>query len=153
MFVATVPAVLADRQVRTGELKKKIKIEEMNTTLRERIEAVRTFRKQHEELQNVIQLVLGTATATSDFNAETELKNAYDHVKTIDVLDISADGQEAWRVAMGAGPLHLELFGPVEGRMDFNYERRPQACVGMWPCGCVAQLRGAGGVTRRARHS
>lgn len=75
---------MAERQVRTGEPKKKnLKIDHELKPLHERIEYVRSFRKQHEELRNVIQTVLGTTTATSEFVAETELKNAFDNVKVI----------------------------------------------------------------------
>ena len=106
-------------------MKKKIKIDHELSPLRERIQAICTFRKQHEELRTVIQAVLGTTTATAEFNAETELKNAFDNVKTIDVLDISVDGQEAWRVAMETYDASIDR---IESRVTVKLQDRLGGC-------------------------
>ena len=90
---------LADRQVRQSTASSKIKIVHELGPLRDRIEAIRSFRHQHEELNQVINAVLGNSSA-SELNTETELRNAFEHTDGIDVLDVSSEGQEAWRFAM-----------------------------------------------------
>jgi len=114
---------LADRQVR-GQTNFKLKIVHELGPLRDRIEAIRQFRRQHEELNLVINTVLGS-TSSSEFNTETELRNAFEHVKAIDVLDVSADGQEAWRFAMEQYDNSIDR---IEGRVTAKLQDKLGAC-------------------------
>jgi hypothetical protein len=68
-----------------------------NRQLQERIESIRKFRHQHEELQNVIVRVLSTATAASltGANPSKDIKEAYEQVLGIDCLDMSTGAQLA----------------------------------------------------------
>lgn len=68
------------------------------------------FRKQHEQLQQVIMRVLrsqssatpteGAELETDDLSAVREVKLAYENVKVVDCLDISAEGNAAWEAAL-----------------------------------------------------
>ncbi len=68
------------------------------------------FRKQHEQLQQVIMRVLrsqssstpteGAEVETDDLSAVREVKLAYENVKVVDCLDISPEGIAAWEAAL-----------------------------------------------------
>ena len=92
--------------------------------LQGRMEQMRRFRRQHEQLRTVIVRVLrpNILTQTSmtesiiereisekpetlavdgaDANAIEEVNIAYDNVKEVDGLDITKEGSEAWEAAM-----------------------------------------------------
>ena len=90
-----------------------------------RMEQMRRFRRQHEQLRTVIVRVLrphilnqtsmtesiiereisemkpeALAIDGADANAIEEVNIAYDNVKEVDGLDISKEGSEAWEAAM-----------------------------------------------------
>ncbi|KAK9719430.1 dynein heavy chain [Basidiobolus ranarum] len=93
-----------------------IKINPAHAKLQERVNFVRNFRKQHEQLHNTIVRVMSASTNTrpivvsgsviemtpqesvsvSDINSVEEVKLAYESVKNIDVLDVSSEGTEMW---------------------------------------------------------
>ncbi len=92
--------------------------------LQGRMEQMRKFRRQHEQLRTVIVRVLRPnilnqsmtesvieremadvkpevlALEAADANAIEEVNLAYDNVKEVDGLDISKEGSEAWEAAM-----------------------------------------------------
>lgn len=90
--------------------------------LQGRMEQMRRFRRQHEQLRTVIVRVLRPhilnqsmtesiieaieikpeilAIDGADANAIEEVNIAYDNVKEVDGLDISKEGSEAWEAAM-----------------------------------------------------
>ncbi|KAJ3351758.1 hypothetical protein GGF32_004086 [Allomyces javanicus] len=75
-----------------------IKITSCHAKLQERIEYVRKFRKQHEQLQATIARVMG-AHKSNDINALEEVAGAYEVVRTVDVLDVTPEGTEIWSSA------------------------------------------------------
>ncbi|KAL7751554.1 dynein heavy chain [Sorochytrium milnesiophthora] len=107
-----------------------IKIAAAHAKLQERIDFVRTFRKQHQQLQDTIVRVMSsglsapqmssgavvkagvvTAIAASDLDAVQEVQSAYDAIKTVDVLDVTPEGTDAWVAAENA---YNERVGRVE---------------------------------------
>ncbi|TRY63473.1 hypothetical protein TCAL_02090 [Tigriopus californicus] len=83
--------------------------------LQARIEQMRKFRRQHEQLRTVIVRVLRPGAVSfkiandkaddapvdvSDVNSIEEVNLAYDNVKEVDGLDISKEGTESWEEAM-----------------------------------------------------
>jgi dynein heavy chain 1 len=68
--------------------------------LQERISSLRNFRKQHEELYNVIARVLNQTTRSGEINPLKEINEAYLIVKDIDYLNLSKDGLEMWEAAL-----------------------------------------------------
>lgn len=65
-----------------------------NKLLQDRITQIRKFRRQHDELKNVISQVLpstqyGKASGSGEVNAVKEINEAYLQIKEIDVLVIS----------------------------------------------------------------
>lgn len=70
--------------------------------LEKRIEDIREFRRQHEQLSSVIARVvrMASAGAPSDgVDPVHEVTVAYDSVKEVDCLDLSAEGGQAWEQA------------------------------------------------------
>jgi dynein heavy chain 1 len=74
-----------------------IKINNAHTKLQERINFIRAFRQQHEQLHNTIIRVMrpekglarDTGGSLTDANAVNDVTLAYESVKNIDVLDVS----------------------------------------------------------------
>ncbi|KAJ3212195.1 hypothetical protein HDU67_003972 [Dinochytrium kinnereticum] len=83
-----------------------MKINNAHSKLQERINFIRAFRRQHEQLHNTILKVMkpdklgasdkGGGVNLSDVNALDDVNLAYESVKSIDVLDVSPDGTEIW---------------------------------------------------------
>lgn len=75
--------------------------------LENRLNELNTFRRQHEQLSNVISRVLrfkganslGNATA-KETNPEKEVAKAYEAVKEVNYLDLSHAGHQAWQSSM-----------------------------------------------------
>jgi dynein heavy chain 1 len=91
-----------------------IKIVARHKETEERIRYVTTFRKNHEQLQRTIVSVLGSESALSDgsqrketviieeigdVDAVKEVKEAYDVLKDVDVLDVSPEGTHLFEQA------------------------------------------------------
>ena len=90
-----------------------IKINPRHRETEERIRYVTTFRKNHEQLQRTIVNVLGTQSTLSDgsqtkeviieeigdVDAVKEVKEAYDVLKDVDVLDVSPEGTRLFEQA------------------------------------------------------
>ncbi|KAJ3101821.1 hypothetical protein HDU97_001047 [Phlyctochytrium planicorne] len=78
-----------------------------HSKLQERINFIRAFRRQHEQLHNTILKVMKPDKSgaveklanISDVNALDDVNLAYESVKSIDVLDVSVDGTEIWVAA------------------------------------------------------
>ena len=76
--------------------------------LSERLKRLAEFRLQHEQLQSVISRVLspGDSSDQSDSllqdsqSSTREVNLAYEDMKQLDVLDMSAEGQQAWDAAI-----------------------------------------------------
>ncbi|PFH31617.1 dynein heavy chain [Besnoitia besnoiti] len=69
--------------------------------LQERMGELRQFRRQHHRLKEVISKVLAS-NAGGDLSAQKEVAGAYELMQTVDVLDVSRTGQEAWEAARKA---------------------------------------------------
>lgn len=93
-----------------------IKFKERHEETKSRLEYINTFRKNHEQLQKTIHNVLGPQTNSylvssgytrnpqyaedpDDAEALREVTEAYDALKDVDVLDLSAQGSELWNQA------------------------------------------------------
>ncbi|KAH5246879.1 dynein heavy chain [Parastagonospora nodorum] len=91
-----------------------IKIAAKHKETEERIRYIATFRKNHEQLQRTIVNVLGSQSSLSDssqgketviieeigdVDAVKEVKEAYDVLKDVDVLDVSAEGTRLFEQA------------------------------------------------------
>lgn len=89
-----------------------IKIKPRHRKTEDRIRYVTTFRKNHEQLQRTIVNVLGTRSSSDDsqpkeviiveigdVDAVKEVKEAYDVLKDVDVLDVSLEGTRLFEQA------------------------------------------------------
>lgn len=97
------------------------KLNPVHKKLQARLEQMRKFRRQHDQLIQVIAKVLKPATTTkvvegsadtqstdtqqaaidsTEAQAIEEVNLAYENVKEVDCLDISKEGNEAWESAM-----------------------------------------------------
>ncbi|KAJ5078912.1 intein-containing dynein heavy chain precursor [Anaeramoeba ignava] len=82
---------------RKGENKFSVRISTQIQPLKERLEQLRKFRKQHDQLQNVITRILPkTSTEFTEINAIEEVKEAYEYVRNVDPLSLSKEGNETW---------------------------------------------------------
>ncbi|CAK5084784.1 unnamed protein product [Meloidogyne enterolobii] len=75
--------------------------------LENRLNELNTFRRQHEQLSNVISRVLRFKGANSlgnitgkQTNPEKEVIKAYEAIKEVNYLDLSHSGQQAWQSSM-----------------------------------------------------
>ncbi|PIA14754.1 hypothetical protein COEREDRAFT_46106 [Coemansia reversa NRRL 1564] len=81
-----------------------IKIRAAHAPLQERLSFVHQFRQQHEQLQQTIVRVMGgqhqrEGEGATDESAISEISQAYDVVKIVDVLDVTVEGTELWERA------------------------------------------------------
>ncbi|KAJ1659203.1 dynein heavy chain [Dispira simplex] len=94
-----------------------IKINPAHAALQERINFIRQFRLQHEQLHTTIIKVMQSTAAdgpvmmlvdnsvadteepTGEVDSIAEVERAYEHLKNIDVLDVSLEGTEVWVAA------------------------------------------------------
>lgn len=92
-----------------------IKVKERHDHTKERIDYVATFRRNHEQLRKTIDNVLGPQgnkylvssglakpqgiEDPDDADALREVTEAYDALRDVDVLDLSASGTERWNAA------------------------------------------------------
>ncbi|KAI9324196.1 dynein heavy chain, N-terminal region 1-domain-containing protein, partial [Zopfochytrium polystomum] len=85
-----------------------IKFNNAHTKLQERVNFVRAFRKQHEQLYNTILRVMKPEKSLmskeavvnlSDVNPVEDVVLAYESVKNIDVLDVTPEGTDIWVAA------------------------------------------------------
>lgn len=111
------------KKKRDEHLKMVWRVSPAHKRLQARMEQMRKFRRQHEQLRTVILRVLRpaimprppqsgqneeqqeTKTETgafdaADVNASEEVNLAYENVKEVDGLDISKEGTEAWEAAI-----------------------------------------------------
>ncbi|KAJ3265095.1 hypothetical protein HDU77_006529 [Chytriomyces hyalinus] len=104
-----------------------IKIHGAHSELKERIALIRAFRFKHEQLYNTIQKVMKPGkmndvvsdsadkfAALSDENAIEDVNLAYECVKNIDVLDVSAEGKDVWILAVNK---YNDLISRVENQI------------------------------------
>jgi dynein heavy chain 1 len=84
-----------------------LRVNSAHKPLKDRIELLRTFRKQHEQLRQTIERAMTRPAKldrddeearpmTDEIDAVEEVAAAYEFVKNIDVLDVSPEGNEAW---------------------------------------------------------
>jgi dynein heavy chain 1 len=89
---------------RRDDMKTFRRVTPQHKKLQERLASVAKFRKEHEQLQTVIGRVLRSSKgddgqgllAADDAGAIEEVKEAYEDVKSTDVLDLSAGGDAQW---------------------------------------------------------
>ncbi|EMD41483.1 dynein heavy chain protein 2 [Gelatoporia subvermispora B] len=81
-----------------------IKVVPAHAKLQDRIRYLRDWRKQHEQLAVMTGPTkgLGAGVNMGGMDMEAEVKEAYEFMKRIDVLDISTDGNEIWVTAENA---------------------------------------------------
>ncbi|KAJ1982313.1 dynein heavy chain [Dimargaris xerosporica] len=116
-----------------------IKINPAHAALQERINFIRQFRLQHEQLHaTIVKVMQSSATerslpaangdpavamdvdsgeslgVVSDVDSIDEVKRAYESVKNIDVLDVSSEGTEMW---MAAETTYNERVARVENQI------------------------------------
>ncbi|RWS14208.1 Dynein heavy chain: cytoplasmic-like protein [Dinothrombium tinctorium] len=112
------------KKKREEHLKMVWRINLAHKRLHARMDQMRKFRRQHEQLRSVIVRVLRPVNLTkksndaesestiedsvvarnefdgADINAIEEVKSAYELVKEVDALDISKEGTDAWEAAL-----------------------------------------------------
>uniref|UniRef100_A0A7E4ZT92 Dynein heavy chain, cytoplasmic n=1 Tax=Panagrellus redivivus TaxID=6233 RepID=A0A7E4ZT92_PANRE len=72
-----------------------------HNALRKRLESIRKFRKQDEQLRNVITRVIKRRVPNAaGINTLDQCQQAYDIVKQIDYLDVSKEGDNSWNRAI-----------------------------------------------------
>ncbi|KAI9017153.1 dynein heavy chain [Gaertneriomyces semiglobifer] len=105
-----------------------IKINPVHKDLQDWIKFLRNFRRQHEQLYETIVKVMraekvghigGTSSGSrtvslSDTNALEDIRQAYDAVKNVDVLDVSPEGRESW---VAGESLYNEKVSHVENQI------------------------------------
>ncbi|OCH94192.1 dynein heavy chain [Obba rivulosa] len=82
-----------------------IKVVPAHAKLQDRIRYLRDWRKQHEQLAVMTGPTKGLGGVGVDMGGmdmEAEVKEAYEFMKRIDVLDVSTDGNEIWVAAENA---------------------------------------------------
>ncbi|KAH8120488.1 cytoplasmic dynein heavy chain 1 [Phellopilus nigrolimitatus] len=82
-----------------------IKIQPAHAKLQERIRYLREWRKQHEQLAVMTGPTKGLGAVGKEsggMDMEEEVKEAYEVIKSIDILDVSTDGTEIWVTAENA---------------------------------------------------
>ncbi|KIM50786.1 hypothetical protein SCLCIDRAFT_1225109 [Scleroderma citrinum Foug A] len=82
-----------------------IKVLPAHAKLQERVRYLRDWRKQHEQLAVMTGPTKGLASVAKEvggMDMEEEVKEAYEVVKRIDVLDVSIEGTEIWVAAENA---------------------------------------------------
>lgn len=77
--------------------------------LQEKLEVLYKFRRDHEQLRNVIHRVLKPSVGedgetrglmnADDLDVGAEVEQAYETIKVVDTLDLSPEGMHAWEVA------------------------------------------------------
>ncbi|TKR93274.1 hypothetical protein L596_007763 [Steinernema carpocapsae] len=99
------------KKKREEGMKMSLRVNALHKKLETRLVNVKNFRLQHDHLCSVIQRVLprydlgegASPTAESPIaagsNALDLVVNAYNYVKEVDCLDVSAEGDEAWNAA------------------------------------------------------
>ncbi|OXA50597.1 Dynein heavy chain, cytoplasmic [Folsomia candida] len=80
-----------------------------------RMEQIRKFRRQHEQLRSVIERVLRPDQETMvDGNAHEEVSNAYSLLEQVEALEMSKEGQDVWD---GAVRRYNERVDTVEAKI------------------------------------
>ncbi|XP_065175263.1 cytoplasmic dynein 1 heavy chain 1-like [Sycon ciliatum] len=104
------------KRKRDESLKIIMRINPQHKKLQSRLDQMRKFRRQHDQLRNVIVKVLRPTASkssndgddrteaeavfdTADANAIEEVNLAYEHVKEVDGLDLGKQGTDAWDAA------------------------------------------------------
>ncbi|KAG5728970.1 Dynein heavy chain, cytoplasmic, partial [Termitomyces sp. T112] len=90
---------------RRGERFIPIKVNPAHGKLQERIRYLRDWRKQHEQLAVMTGPTKGLGGVGVDvggMDMEEEVKEAYEVIKRIDVLDVTVEGTEIWVAAENA---------------------------------------------------
>lgn len=109
------------KKKREEHLKMVWRVNPAHKKLQARLDQMRKFRRQHEQLRSVIMRVLrpaaarpgsptqeeaggeskndGAALDAADANAIEEVNLAYENVKEVDCLDVSKEGTDAWEAA------------------------------------------------------
>lgn len=82
-----------------------IKVNPAHAKLQDRVRYLRDWRKQHEQLAVMTGPTKGLGTVSMEIGGmdmEAEVKEAYEVMKRIDVLDVSVEGSEIWVAAENA---------------------------------------------------
>ncbi|KAG2383609.1 hypothetical protein C9374_004280 [Naegleria lovaniensis] len=92
-------------KIATDISRKKQKVMEISKLehvgLQKRIEEVRNFRVQHEELRSVIEKVFpNSITDQRETSVLDQVNKAFEELRSLDVLDTSAEGQATWKNAI-----------------------------------------------------
>ncbi|KAI6234432.1 hypothetical protein M3Y99_00794000 [Aphelenchoides fujianensis] len=88
-----------DTLLKTGSMRNA----HLHKVLEKRLDSIREFRRQHEQLSTVIARVVRVSeagTPSDGGNPVREVAVAYDYVKEVDCLDLSPEGERAWADAV-----------------------------------------------------
>ncbi|KAG6887387.1 hypothetical protein C0992_012466 [Termitomyces sp. T32_za158] len=98
-------SIARDAIKRRGEKFIPIKVNPAHAKLQERLRYLRDWRKQHEQLAVMTGPTKGLGGVRMDvggMDMEEEVKEAYEVIKRIDVLDVTVEGTEIWVAAENA---------------------------------------------------
>lgn len=120
-------SIARDLNRKRGEKFIPMKISPAHAKLQERIEYLRSFRRQHEELsRTVLSVMKGESGAgLADSDAAEDINAAYELVRSVDVLDVSMEGTEAW---VQAENLYNERISRVENTIIVSLRDRLATC-------------------------
>lgn len=109
-------------EIQTKSIRARVQLPQK--TLETRLESIRNFRSQHEQLSSVIQRVVraNEAGASNDgVDPVKEIGIAYEGVKEIDCLDLSAEGEQAWTEA---NRFYNERINSVENQLAAQFREQ-----------------------------
>jgi len=104
---------LLKNMIRTtrNDAKKNIQCSFDYIPLQDRLQAVFQFRKEHEQLREVIENILGSSDvkrADLSFLSTKDLEKAYSIFVSLDVLDVSPEGEANWQAAKKAYDIKID---------------------------------------------
>lgn len=119
-----------DLNRKRGEKFLPMKIAPAHAKLQERIVYLRQFRLQHEELLKTVVSVMkgdgkGKDAGLANDEAIEDINGAYELVRSVDVLDVSVEGTEAW---VNAENLYNERISRVENTIIVSLRDRLATC-------------------------
>ena len=117
------------KKKREEPLKVSWRVNPAHKLLQTRIDQMRKFRRQHEQLRSVISRVL--RATEEETSAIGEIDQAYEVVKEVDCLDTSKEGVESWEAAISR---YDEKIDRVESRITSRLREQ----LGQSKAGCLS---------------
>jgi len=91
--------ILRELAKKRSQEKVPLRVNVDNKVLQDRIASIRKFRRQHNELKSVIVRVLPN-TGGSEIDSIKEINEAFEEIKSKEVLSLSKDGTDLWEAAL-----------------------------------------------------